>query len=213
MGGLKGNVSIAKGVVIENATGGSGDDELIGNEAGNRLKGGAGSDRLTGGAGADVFAYDRASDSTLTRPDEILDFTSGTDKIDLSGLLKNTSIKHFNIVERFTGRAGEIVLSHDPRSGNGSLGLDTTGRGKADFLIKSVGGIQASDIVTAGHTNLEFPSRSPNQSPNQSPSQNLNRTRIRNLFLLRTILSMASTPTPVIPSLACIPRVALPGSW
>lgn len=174
VGGLKGNVSIAKGVVIENATGGSGDDELIGNEAGNRLKGGAGSDRLTGGAGADVFAYDRASDSTLTRPDEILDFTSGTDKIDLSGLLKNTSIKHFNIVERFTGRAGEIVLSHDPRSGNGSLGLDTTGRGKADFLIKSVGGIQASDIVTGGayEPGVSKPEPQPEPKPEPQPDPN-----------------------------------------
>lgn len=148
IGGLKGNVSIARGVVVENAIGGSGDDEINGNEAGNWLHGSAGADRLRGGGGADVFAYDRASDSTLTRPDEILDFTSGVDKIDLSGFLRNVSVKHFNVVEKFTGRVGEIVLSHDQSSGNGSLSLDLTGRGKADFFIKSVGGIQASDIVT-----------------------------------------------------------------
>ncbi|WP_446434109.1 M10 family metallopeptidase C-terminal domain-containing protein [Pseudomonas sp. 1152_12] len=148
VGGLKGNVSIAKGVVLENAIGGPGDDDIQGNEVGNRLRGGGGADRLRGGGGADIFVYERASDSTPSRPDEILDFASGVDKIDLRGLFKNTSLKHFKVVEQFTGGAGEIVLSYDPRSGNGSLSLDLTGRGQADFFLKSVGGIQASDIVT-----------------------------------------------------------------
>lgn len=148
VGGLKGNVSIAKGVTLENAVGGSGDDQINGNEVSNRLRGGAGADRLRGGGGADVFVYDKASDSTLGRPDEILDFTSGTDRIDLSGLLKNTSIRHFYVVEQFTGRAGEIVLSHDQSSGAGSLSLDLWGQGKADLFLKSAGKIRASDIVT-----------------------------------------------------------------
>lgn len=148
VGGLKGNVSIAKGVVIENATGGSGDDDIRGNQVGNRITGGAGADTLTGGGGADVFAYDWSSDSTPDRYDQILDFTSGTDKIDLSGLLENAAIKHFRVVEHFTGRAGECVLSYDPDTGYSSLSLDLSGRGKADFFIGIVGGIQADDIVT-----------------------------------------------------------------
>ncbi|NWA81787.1 M10 family metallopeptidase C-terminal domain-containing protein [Pseudomonas sp. D2002] len=180
VGGLKGNVSIAKGVVIENAIGGSGDDDINGNEVGNRLRGGGGADRLRGGAGADIFVYDKASDSTLDSPDDILDFTSGSDKIDLSGLFKNYSVKHFKVVEQFTGRAGEIVLSHDQNSGNGSLSVDLTGRGKADVFIRSVGGIQASDIVTGegvaplnptpiiqgsgGHDTLDFSGARQNQT-------------------------------------------------
>lgn len=52
--------------LIENATGGSGDDSLTGNQAANRLIGGAGNDRLhglggadtlIGGKGADVFVF------------------------------------------------------------------------------------------------------------------------------------------------------------
>ncbi len=39
VGGMVGNVSIAKGVVVENAVGGSGNDLLIGNAAANDLKG------------------------------------------------------------------------------------------------------------------------------------------------------------------------------
>ncbi|MFL1551325.1 M10 family metallopeptidase C-terminal domain-containing protein [Pseudomonas sp. O64] len=169
VGGLKGNVSIAKGVVLENAIGGSGDDDIYGNDVGNRLRGGGGADRLIGGGGADVFVYDRASDSTLSRPDEILDFTSGTDKIDLCGLLKNAPTKHFNVVKQFTGRPGEIVLSHDPRSGNASLSLDLTGQGKADFFIKSVGRIQASDIVTGGEPAPGATTLKPTPKPGLNP--------------------------------------------
>ncbi|USW94730.1 M10 family metallopeptidase C-terminal domain-containing protein [Pseudomonas proteolytica] len=50
VGGMKGNVSIAKGVTLENAIGGSGSDVLTGNNADNRLKGGGGQDRLKGEA-------------------------------------------------------------------------------------------------------------------------------------------------------------------
>ena len=53
VGGLKGNVSIAAGVTIENAIGGSGNDVIVGNAANNVLKGGAGNDVLFGGGGAD----------------------------------------------------------------------------------------------------------------------------------------------------------------
>lgn len=49
VGALKGNVSIAKGVVLENAVGGKGNDALTGNAVANRLKGGGGADRLSGG--------------------------------------------------------------------------------------------------------------------------------------------------------------------
>jgi Ca2+-binding RTX toxin-like protein len=53
--GLEGNLSIAVGTVIENAIGGSGDDELIGNSESNDLQGLAGDDTLRGNAGDDVF--------------------------------------------------------------------------------------------------------------------------------------------------------------
>ncbi|RMQ87865.1 hypothetical protein ALP97_04850, partial [Pseudomonas salomonii] len=49
VGGLVGNVSIAKGVTIENAFGGSGNDLIIGNNAVNVIKGGAGNDIIYGG--------------------------------------------------------------------------------------------------------------------------------------------------------------------
>ncbi len=59
-----------------------GDDTLIGGFGFDTLIGGAGGDTLTGGLGEDVFAYTRESNVV----DRILDFTSGVDRIDLSGL-------------------------------------------------------------------------------------------------------------------------------
>lgn len=51
------NLAIAYGVVIENATGGAGNDTIVGNDAANRLQGGGGNDTLNGGAGLDTAVY------------------------------------------------------------------------------------------------------------------------------------------------------------
>ena len=50
-----GNVAIARGVIIENAIGGSGNDTLFGNSAANVLTGNGGNDTLDGGAGSDTM--------------------------------------------------------------------------------------------------------------------------------------------------------------
>lgn len=90
---------------IENATGGDGNDTLIGNSAANVLDGGNGddliiggskADTLSGGAGKDSFKFLKVSDSSVVAHDVITDFTAG-DLIDLSaidaqkGLSKNDS--------------------------------------------------------------------------------------------------------------------------
>lgn len=71
VGGKVGNVSIARGSLIENAIGGSGNDVLQGNYADNSLVGGAGNDTLlglagndtlVGGAGNDVYSVDSLGD-------------------------------------------------------------------------------------------------------------------------------------------------------
>jgi Ca2+-binding RTX toxin-like protein len=63
--GIFGGFTIAAGVIIENATGGSGDDVLIGNDSKNELKGNAGDDFLMGRAGGDKLdggvGFDTAS--------------------------------------------------------------------------------------------------------------------------------------------------------
>lgn len=64
IGGLVDNVTIARGVVIENATSGAGNDTLIGNDVGNVLRANAGLDRLTGGFGDDTL-YGGGGNDTL----------------------------------------------------------------------------------------------------------------------------------------------------
>ncbi len=93
-------VTIGPSAVIENATGGSGADTLIGNSVANVLKGagggdvlkgggggdtlvgGPGKDKLTGGPGADKFVFGAALNAS-TNKDTILDFQHLTDRIQL----------------------------------------------------------------------------------------------------------------------------------
>src|SRR3712207_8124150 len=66
--------------------GGYGDDTLIGGDGADRLEGGEGIDVLTGGGGADTFRYSSQYDSNSLYADRIVDFVSGTDRIDLSAI-------------------------------------------------------------------------------------------------------------------------------
>ena len=71
--GLTGNLSIARGTIIENAIGGNGADTIVGNAADNVLSGHLGRDTLTGGAGADTFLDTAAGHNG----DTIVDFAGG----------------------------------------------------------------------------------------------------------------------------------------
>lgn len=70
--GIHGGFTIANGVVIENATGGAGNDALIENAADNVLTG-------NGGADTFIFTPDGGGDDTIA------DFEDGTDLVDVSG--------------------------------------------------------------------------------------------------------------------------------
>jgi serralysin len=58
-------VAIAYNVTIENATGGSGNDTLIGNSVANVLDGRGGADTMMGGAGNDTYVVDNVADRVL----------------------------------------------------------------------------------------------------------------------------------------------------
>lgn len=68
VGGSTGNMSIARGTVIENAVAGSGNDTLIGNDTGNVLTGGLGDDTIDGGSNVDVAVFSgNMADYTITQ--------------------------------------------------------------------------------------------------------------------------------------------------
>ena len=64
VGGLIGNIGIARGTVIENLAAGAGNDTISGNGAGNEIRGNAGNDSVDGGGGAD-YLWGGLGDDTL----------------------------------------------------------------------------------------------------------------------------------------------------
>ena len=86
--GQTGNLSIARGTVIENAIGGSNVDVIIGNSVANNLQGRAGNDTLTGNAAADTLTGGLGNDvyrdtKAGLNGDTITDFHGG-DRIIIS---------------------------------------------------------------------------------------------------------------------------------
>lgn len=75
--GLVGSLWIARGVTIENAIGGAGDDTIAGNTAANSLTGNAGDDRLAGGEGDDTLNGGAGADA--------LDGGAGVDTVSYQG--------------------------------------------------------------------------------------------------------------------------------
>ena len=78
--GEAGNDIIAGGNDDDILSGGEGKDSLDGGDGDDLLTGGSGADVLTGGAGADTFSFQSAAEG----PDEITDFVSGSDLIQIS---------------------------------------------------------------------------------------------------------------------------------
>lgn len=159
--GIYGGFTIANGVVIENATGGSGADTITGNSAANVLTGnngndtitgGSGIDRLTGGAGiddldgglgndiltggteADHFCFTTAL--SPTNRDVIQDFTAGTDKLYLDNAVFSVfgttgAITAANFVSGTAAADGNDYLIYNAANGQVSYDADGAGTGAA----------------------------------------------------------------------------------
>ncbi|UVC09503.1 M10 family metallopeptidase [Rhizobium sp. TH2] len=77
--GVKGNLAIARGTIIEGAVGGIKGDTIIGNDYANALYGNSGADTLTGNGGEDFFIFDTKPSTAYA--DVITDFEIGVDTI------------------------------------------------------------------------------------------------------------------------------------
>ena len=125
-----------------NGTGNALDNVITGNSAANVLSGsggndtligGAGTDHMTGGAGNDMFVFVNGDfgGATTATADEIVDFTSGQDTIDLSqvdanSLLGGDQAFAFVGTSAFSDTAGE--LRFEQISGDTYLAGDTERR-------------------------------------------------------------------------------------
>jgi serralysin len=147
--GVRGGFTIAAGVVIENATGGVGNDRIIGNSANNVLIGNAGNDLLAGNLGKDTLSGDRGYDRfffateqdsgpTMLSADVITDFDPRYDRIDLraidsnTGLAGNQAFAFCGFVSSFTD-AAQIRAAYV--SGNTVLYLNTDADKSTESVI------------------------------------------------------------------------------
>jgi hypothetical protein len=167
--GFTGNLSIARGVVIENAIGGNGNDTIIGNSANNVISGHLGADTLTGGAGNDTFLDTMAGHNG----DTITDFSAGDSIVFSDATLANFTFSLSGTTLTFSG--GSMTLSNAPKgtlaasaAAGGGVQLsfatsaarhepahnDFSGDGRSDFLLQDVNSGWTTDWLGTGNGNF-----------------------------------------------------------
>lgn len=118
VGGYKGNLAIAEGTMIENATTGNGADTIIGNELDNLIRSGAGQDVVTGAEGMDTIDAGTGNDSIDGGAgDDLLIGGAGNDTI-LGGAGEDSV--------QYTGNAADFafLMGPDGLYVDGAEGLD-----------------------------------------------------------------------------------------
>jgi Ca2+-binding RTX toxin-like protein len=121
-------------------------NELDGRSGNDRITGAAGKDELTGGKGDDRFAYLLQTDSKVgAERDVITDFVHGHDKIDLTKLHPGTANDKFVFIgdEKFHHKDGELHFTvHDEAGTKNDFTLieaDFNGNAKPDIQIELTG--------------------------------------------------------------------------
>jgi Ca2+-binding RTX toxin-like protein len=118
--------------------GGKASDILKGGALNDLLHGNLGADTLAGGGGADAFRFQNVAESSSGSMDQILDFTPGTDRIELDRIDADTLTagnQAFSWIgsNAFSGTAGELRAYE--QSGTWFVEGDTNGDGAADLVI------------------------------------------------------------------------------
>jgi len=133
-------------------------DPMLGNDGNDILIGRGGADALAGGAGADIFRYEHAGDSNQTTGfDNLYDFESGIDRIDVSGIsassvsiIRADNGSSFIFAQSLTGdflttAAGRAVQGADIITNN-TFGIYMIGSNNADLLY----GTSLADPIYGG---------------------------------------------------------------
>lgn len=149
--GYEGNDRLSGNQGDDKLYGGSGDDVLLGGIGNDLLLGGSGKDVLTGGAGSDIFVFGATGDSpaAATKRDQISDFVSGVDKINLAAIDANRATA---VNEAFTQLLGAGLAFTAPgqlRFAAGVLYGNVDADAQAEFAIQLSGvtSLSLADLV------------------------------------------------------------------
>lgn len=155
---LDGKFSITGGAGADSLTGGSLVDTITSGAGNDVITGGSGADVLAGGIGADTFVYESVAQSNGSNMDSISDFTTGTDKLQVTLSYSTlTTALDINAVRSSAGVAG-TSLAQDTLSGQrGQYVYDTSSSSlfinfNADNLLTTADykiGINAASTATA----------------------------------------------------------------
>jgi serralysin len=148
------NLGIAFGTLIENAVGGSGNDCIYGNAAGDRLQGDGGNDTLIGGDGIDIAVFrGNLADYVITYTKSlhqyiVTDKVAGRDGADIISFVESF---HFadvtkSAIDFITGVQTPTVLMFSP--GEGETGVPVG----SDIVLTFNEAIQQSSGIIAIHS-------------------------------------------------------------
>jgi len=126
--------------------GGEGDETLIGGDGADVFNGGGDTDLFAGLGGADRYLFATIEDIgpdpfTILKGDRIEDLEA-QDVIDLRAIDANQAKagnQAFRLVDVFTNKAGQGVISYDPDEDISLLTLDVDGDGEGDGWVRMVG--------------------------------------------------------------------------
>ncbi len=168
--------TIAAGVVIENASGGPGDDIIIGNAANNVMRGGGGTDTFIGDAGADTYfgsfsPFDFDIVSYELSPSAVsLNLSTGAATGDAQGdmFFSIEAIAGTDFNDSLTGSSGRNVLvglgGNDVLVGlggadalDGGDGVDTVSYAADNFVVVNLQtGVNQGDAVGDTYVSIEI---------------------------------------------------------
>jgi Ca2+-binding RTX toxin-like protein len=158
--GFHSGFTIANNVVIENATGGSGNDTLIGNDVANiltgnngsdtltgnggadTLDGGAGVDDMSGGGGDDTYNVDSSSDFITENADEGVDSVNASATYSLTNNIENLTLLGSDALSATGNALNNVIVGNSGANFiNGGAGADTMsgGDGNDNFTVDNAG--------------------------------------------------------------------------